>query len=166
MKGKLLAISALLIIFSSCGSSDATIHTNSKSAYLSARDLKIQLEKGGYSFESPYAVNDTTNRLTGTDMFEKIHITLFYKNDTVNNVQILQRFSTNREEFEQHIQPFETCLSVIDTASFTWLKNILLHHQTAKDFTVQSLINNRQYELNYFANVDKDVLSINIITTQ
>lgn len=153
----------VLILYFSCGDKKKreTIIPLSVSSYLSARQLKISLEKSGIDL-SDYADLDTMERLTENNISLYRHCFVFYRNDTILNAELSIFFKENRDNIKKHYGDFLPFVEAFDTSAVSWIKENFSVFDLKKDLEIDKSFGNVSFSIAYYPNADQDVLNISI----
>ena len=158
---KLSNLFPLLFITISCGS--PKVKTQSGQSYLSAREMKIELEKAGYNFLDPVDL-DTMQRLNSVSQINHRSAIIFYRNDTVLEAQVLFHVTENRDDLSKTFSGYSSFVQAIDTAADNWVKNTLRNHNVKNELQLNNEINKRFYNIQYYPDVAEDVIIVNMFS--
>jgi hypothetical protein len=128
-------------------------------AYMSTRDLKMQMESKGFAFDDHFDL-DTMERISAIQLPDITQ--LFFKEDTVMWASFTHNITVSRNHLEEHTKKLNAFLSNFDEVAHKFIIDTLLNHDPKKDLDIERMFNTRFYTLEYYPNLDQDIIMVNI----
>ena len=121
----------------------------------------MQKENDGYELNSPYDL-DTMYRVMEVNKYKKRNTYIFYRNDTVLASNSLLFIAEKRNDLSYHTNKVKSYSDEITPVFSEWIERKILQDGKIKELEVDTTVGYYQWWLNYYPDVDRDVLNVGI----